>query len=208
MEDSEFTPRRDKYNKNPKKEKTLFQEILSTFIYIVVITGIFLSIRLYVMAPVSVEGASMEPTLENGDRLLLNKVGDIERFDIVVFPEPDPEPGEEPRNYIKRVIGLPGDEITFQDQTLYINGDTVEEDYIDLSGVSESDLESLNSNFSLASIEGVEEVPEDAYFVLGDNRVNSKDSRSFGFIDKDLVTGKTRLRIWPLDRFGFIDDNE
>ncbi|GEK89765.1 signal peptidase I [Alkalibacterium putridalgicola] len=204
MEDSSFTPRRDKYNKKPQKEKTLFQEIISTFIYIVVITGIFLSIRLYVIAPVRVEGASMEPTLHDGDRLILNKVGDIDRFDVIVFPSPE----DNDKQFIKRVIGLPGDEITFTDQTLYIDGETIEEDYIDLSGVSESDLQSLNSNFSLASIEGVEEVPEDAYFVLGDNRVNSKDSRSFGFIEKDSVTGKTSLRIWPLDRFGFIDDTE
>lgn len=202
MEDSEFTPRRDKYNKKPQKDKTLVQEILSTFIYIIVITGIFLSVRLYVLAPVSVEGASMEPTLQDGDRLLLNKVGDVDRFDVIVFPSPD----DSEKQFIKRVIGLPGDEITFTDQTLFINGENIEEDYIDLSGVSESDLQSLNSNFSLASIEGVEEVPEDAYFVLGDNRVNSKDSRSFGFIDKDEVTGKTSLRIWPLDRFGFIDE--
>lgn len=204
MEKSEFTPRKDKHSKQPKQEKSLFQVILSTFIYIIVITGIFLSIRLYVLAPVSVEGASMEPTLEDGDRLLLNKIGDIDRFDVIVFPSP----GDEDKQFIKRVIGMPGDAITFTDQTLYINGETVEEDYIDLSGVSESDLQSLNSNFSLASIEGVEEVPEDAYFVLGDNRVNSKDSRSFGFIDKDSVTGKTSLRIWPLDRFGFIDETD
>ncbi|SFC63855.1 signal peptidase I [Alkalibacterium subtropicum] len=204
MEDSSYTPKSDKHNKKPQKEKTLLQEILSTFIYIVVITGLFLSVRIYLLAPVSVEGASMEPTLQDGDRLLLNKVGDIDRFDVIVFPSPE----DNDKQFIKRVIGLPGDEITFQDQTLYINGDAIEEDYIDLSGVSESDLQSLNSNFSLASIEGVEEVPEDAYFVLGDNRVNSKDSRSFGFIDKNQVTGKTRLRIWPLDRFGFIDDSD
>lgn len=103
------------------------------------------------------------------------------------------------------MIGLPGDEITFQDQTLYINGETIEEDYVDLSKVSDSDLQSLNSDFNLSSLEGVEQVPEDSYFVLGDNRVNSKDSRSFGFISRNNVTGKTSLRIWPLDRLGFID---
>lgn len=202
MEESEFIPRRDKYSKKPQKDKSLFQELLSTLIYIIVITGIFLSIRLYVMAPVSVEGASMEPTLQDGDRLLLNKLGEVDRFDVIVFPSPD----DSDKQFIKRVIGLPGDDITYTDQMLYINGEIIEEDYLDLSGVSESDLQSLNSNFSLASIGGVEEVPEDAYFVLGDNRVNSKDSRSFGFIDKEEVTGKTSLRIWPLDRFGFIDN--
>jgi len=201
MSESSFTPRSEKYNKKPQKEKSLFQELLSTFIYIVVISGIFLTIRLYVMAPVSVEGASMEPTLENGDRLLLDKLSDVDRFDIIVFPSP----GDTDKQFIKRVIGLPGDEITFEDQMLYINGETIEEDYIDLSGVSESDLQSLNGDFSLTSLQGVEKVPEDSFFVLGDNRVNSKDSRSFGFIDTDSVTGKTNFRIWPLESFGFID---
>ncbi|MER2063368.1 MAG: signal peptidase I [Alkalibacterium sp.] len=204
MEESEHTPGRGKDKETPQKERTLLQEILSTFIYIIVITGIFLSIRLYIFAPVSVEGASMEPTLLDGDRLLLNKIGDIDRFDVIVFPSPE----DTDKQFIKRVIGVPGDEITFSDQTLYINGETVEEDYIDLSGVSETDLHSLNSNFSLTSIEGVDEVPEDSYFVLGDNRVNSKDSRSFGFIESDSVTGKANLRIWPLDRFGFIDGTD
>ncbi|MDN6385929.1 MAG: signal peptidase I, partial [Alkalibacterium sp.] len=156
---------------------------------------------LYIIAPVSVEGASMEPTLQDGDHLILNKVSDVDRFDVIVFPAPE----EDGKQFIKRVIGLPGDEITFQDQTLYINGETIEEDYVDLSKVSDSDLQSLNSDFNLSSLEGVEQVPEDSYFVLGDNRVNSKDSRSFGFISRNNVTGKTSLRIWPLDRLGFID---
>lgn len=205
MSESSFIPRREKYDKEPEKSKTLFQELLSTFIYIIVITGIFLTIRLYVIAPVSVEGASMEPTLEDNDRLLLNKIGTIERYDIIVFPEPHADFNDPEKNYIKRVIGIPGDEILFEEQTLYINGNPVDEDYIDLSGVSETDLQSRNGNFSLASLTGVEKVPEDAYFVLGDNRVNSQDSRSFGFIDIESVTGKTNFRIWPLDRFGFID---
>ncbi|GEK91594.1 signal peptidase I [Alkalibacterium kapii] len=190
--------------KDKKQDKPLYQELLSTFVYIIIITGVFLLIRLYIVAPVSVEGSSMEPTLQDGDHLLLNKIGDIDRFDVIVFPAPE----ENGKQFIKRVIGLPGDEITFQDQTLFINGETIEEDYIDLSNVSDADLQSLNSDFSLDSLEDVEQVPEDSYFVLGDNRVNSKDSRSFGFIDKDNVTGKTSLRIWPLDRIGFIDSPE
>ena len=198
MKDSSY---RENKNKKPEKEKTLIQELISTLLYIIVITSIFLCIRLYIIAPVSVEGASMEPTLQDGNHLILNKVSDVDRFDVIVFPAPE----EDGKQFIKRVIGLPGDEITFQDQTLYINGETIEEDYVDLSKVSDSDLQSLNSDFNLSSLEGVEQVPEDSYFVLGDNRVNSKDSRSFGFISRNNVTGKTSLRIWPLDRLGFID---
>lgn len=208
MSESSFTPRREKYSQNSNEEKSLFQELLSTFLYIIVITGIFLTIRLYVVAPVSVEGASMEPTLEDQDRLLLNKLGEIERFDVIVFPEPMSNAAGTEKNYIKRVIGMPGDEIIFEEQVLYINGEPVEEDYIDLSEVSQEDLLARNGNFNLASLQGVEQVPEDSFFVLGDNRVNSQDSRSFGFIDKDSVTGKASLRIWPIDRFGFIDEDQ
>lgn len=203
MSESPYEPRREKYSNKKKrgKKKTFAQELLSTLLYIIVITGIFVGIRTFLFAPVSVEGDSMNPTLLHEDRLILNKVGDIERFDIVVFPSPE-DPSTQ---FIKRVIGLPGDEIEYRDQVLYLNGNEVEETYVDLSQETAEAAEFYNSDFTLASLEGVEVVPEGQLFVLGDNRVNSKDSRAFGFIDSDSVTGSTSLRIWPLDRFGMVE---
>lgn len=205
MNDSPYAPRREVYGKKkrkkPENNKTFAQELVSTLLYIIVITGIFVAIRTFLFAPVSVEGDSMNPTLEHEDRLLLNKIASIDRFDIVVFPAPE----EPEKQFIKRVIGMPGDDIAYRDQTLYINNESVIEDYVDLTQESEEITEYYNGDFSLSSLQGVETVPEDMLFVLGDNRVNSKDSRSFGFIPLDSVIGETSLRIWPIDRIGIVE---
>lgn len=198
-----YTPRSDQHGKRKKtvEKKPFINELVSTFIYIIVITGIFVGIRTFLFAPVSVEGDSMNPTLIHEDRLVLNKVSATDRFDIIVFPSPE----DSTVQFIKRVIGVEGDTIEYRDQILYVNGEEINEPYVDLSGESEGLVEVYNGDFSLESLQGVERVPEGHYFVLGDNRVNSKDSRSFGFINEESVTGSTRLRIWPLDRFGFVD---
>ncbi|WP_161879058.1 signal peptidase I [Alkalibacterium sp. MB6] len=198
-----FNPRRDQHGKKKKtvEKKPFINELLSTFLYIIVITGLFVAIRTFLFAPVSVEGDSMNPTLVRKDRLVLNKVSSTDRFDIIVFPSPE-DPSVQ---FIKRVIGVAGDTIEYRDQILYVNGKAIDEPYVDLSGESDGLIDIYNGDFSLESLRGVETVPEGSYFVLGDNRVNSKDSRSFGFIDEETVTGSTRLRIWPLDRFGFVD---
>lgn len=203
MSEPSYEPRKEKYSnkRRNQKKRTFAQELLSTLLYIIVITGIFVGIRTFLFAPVSVEGDSMNPTLLHEDRLLLNKVGGVERFDIVVFPSPE-DPSTQ---FIKRVIGLPGDKIEYRDQMLYLNGEEVEENYVDLSEETAEAAEFYNSDFTLASLEGVEIVPEGSLFVLGDNRVNSKDSRAFGFIDSESVTGSTSIRIWPLDRLGIVE---
>lgn len=203
MNESQYTPRREVYGKKkkPDKKKSFAEELVSTLLYIIVITGIFVAIRTFLFAPVSVEGDSMNPTLEHEDRLLLNKVSSIDRFDIVVFPAP--EDGN--KQFIKRVIGVPGDEIAYYEQTLYINGEPVTEDYVDLTQESQEITDYYNGDFTLSSLQGVEKVPDGMLFVLGDNRVNSKDSRSFGFIPEESVIGETSLRIWPINRIGTVD---
>lgn len=205
MSDSQYEPRREVYGnkkkKKPEQKKSFAQELVSTLLYIIVITGIFVAIRTFLFAPVSVEGDSMNPTLEHEDRLLLNKIASVDRFDIVVFPAPE----DNEKQFIKRVIGMPGDEIAYRDQTLYVNGDPVTEDYVDLTQESQEITEYYNGDFTLSSLQGVETVPDDMLFVLGDNRVNSKDSRSFGFIPEDSVIGETSLRIWPISRIGIVD---
>lgn len=184
-----------------EKQPTLLSEILSTLVYIIVFTGIFLLIQHFLFVMVSVDGQSMYPTLQHDDRLILNKVRSIDRFDIVVFPAPD-----EPDNqYIKRVIGMPGDTIEYIEDDLYLNGEYVDEPYLDHFEDEEFFASYITGNFTLESLFGTETVPEGHYFVLGDNRLNSRDSRSFGFVSEENITGETRLQIWPLSEFGYID---
>ncbi|WP_035053027.1 signal peptidase I [Carnobacterium pleistocenium] len=201
-----FEPRKSRHSSSSQKRKenkSLGSEILSTLLYCVVALIIFFLIRNFLFAPVSVDGESMVPTLEDQDRLILNKINNIERFDIVVFPAPD----EPEKQYIKRIIGLPGDSIRYQDDTLYINEEPVEEDYLQSSIEEMAIGGNFTEDFSLASKTGVETVPEGKYFVMGDNRQNSKDSRIFGFVDAATVSGTASLRIWPLREIGSIDND-
>ncbi|MBU8907033.1 signal peptidase I [Desertibacillus haloalkaliphilus] len=153
-------------------------------------------IRYFLFAPIIVEGQSMMPTLQDQDRLIVNKIGyrisDPSRFDVVVFH------ATADKDYIKRVIGLPGDSIAYEDDILYINGEPVEEPYLD---ALKADLDGeglLTQNFTLEEVTGEEVVPEGHVFVLGDNRRHSKDSRNIGTIPYDEVVGKANLVFWPM----------
>ena len=157
-----------------------------------------------------VVGDSMLPTLESGDRMMLIKLEKVNRFDIVVFPVPD---GTE-QEYVKRVIGLPGDEIKYFQDELYINGEKVEEHY--LEKFKEGSNQSLTGDFTLFSLTGEATVPENMYFVLGDNRNVSKDSRIFGFIPVEQIRGfiptvqlesTVDFEVWPLNKIGIITDS-
>ena len=149
-----------------------------------------LFIRQFIIAPISVNGTSMYPTLNDKDIMILNKIGyevnGLERFDIVVVKYHD-------KYLIKRVIGLPGDNIKYKDNKLYINGKETEDPYPS----TETD------DFSITDI-GHTKVPGDCYFVMGDNRANSLDSRypTVGVIKKSQIEGRTKLRIWPLNKIG------
>lgn len=201
-----FEPRKSRHlssSQKRKENKSRGSEILSTVLYCVAAVIIFLLIRNFLFAPVSVDGESMVPTLEDQDRLILNKIDNIDRFDVVVFPAPD----EPEKQYIKRIIGLPGDTIRYQDDALYINGEAVEEEYLQSSIEKTATGGNFTEDFSLASKTGEETVPEGSYFVMGDNRQNSKDSRVFGFVDADTVSGTATLRIWPIKEIGSIDND-
>lgn len=133
------------------------------------------------MMPVKVNGDSMRETLFNNDILLLNRLNkDYKRFDVVVV--------ETDASYIiKRVIGLPGEELKVEDNKLYINHNLIEESYIK--------KDSNMQNFSI-------KIPSDSYFVMGDNRDVSLDSRVIGVINKKDIMGKTNLIIFPFNRIG------
>lgn len=200
--ESSYPPRSEKHNLNKKNENTLWDDIFSIIKYTVVLSIIFFLVHRYLFAPVMVDGDSMEPTLSDGDYLLLNKFSDVERFDIVVFPPPD----DQEIMYIKRVIGLPGDTISYHEDTLYVNGEPTEEPFLEHEGSPEVMFFS-SGDFSLLSVLGEEKVPEGHYFVLGDNRLNSRDSRDIdvGFIEEDSIVGQTNFRYWPFDKLGLIE---
>ncbi|WP_335870087.1 signal peptidase I [Bacillus sp. 2205SS5-2] len=161
---------------------------------------LFVIIRLFLFDNYTVEGQSMMPTIKDGNKLIVNKigysVGNIDRFDIVVFHANDEE------DYVKRVIGLPGDSIMYQNDVLYVNGKAQEEPYLE-QFKKQYVYDKLTGDFSLEDETSEAVVPEGKLFVLGDNRRGSTDSRHFGFVDEDNVVGEVGLRYWPIDEWEF-----
>ena len=153
--------------------------------YIVIIIVVVL-VRTYIVTPVIVVGDSMVPTLKDNQILLLNKFdykfNKIERYDVVVIKVGKSE-------IIKRVIGLPGENIEYRNNALYINGHEEESAY-----------NFDTDDFKLKEICNCDKIPEDKYLVLGDNRVVSSDSRIIGLIDKKDIKGSTSISIWPLKK--------
>jgi signal peptidase I len=145
----------------------------------------------FLYQPVRVEGTSMQPELRDQDRLFINKFAyrfeSISRGDVVVFHYPrDPE-----KSYIKRVIALPGDSLRIDDGRVYVNGQHIEEPYVP---------KRYRDGRSMPEIV----VPQGEYFVMGDHRSISSDSRDFGPVDRDLIYGKAAFIYWPADNMGVI----
>lgn len=175
------------------------KEFMKSVIFFAALALFLFLLRQFVFTPVIVKGHSMDPTLADGERVIALKNTTINRFDIVTLHAPD----EPDKNYIKRVIALPGETVEYKEDVLYINGKGIEEPYLD-KFKSEMPAGSLfTENFSLADI-GAKTVPKDTFFVLGDNRQNSKDSRIIGFIDKSKIMGDVKFVLWPLNRFGML----
>lgn len=176
-------------------------EWIKSLIFLVVLALVLIALRMYVFTPVIVKGDSMDPTLQNGERVIALLNREVKRFDIVTFPAPD----EVGKNYIKRVIGLPGDKIEFKDDVLYINGEATEEPYLDQFKKELTDgLPLTLGDYQQTTFE-FQVVPEGKVLVLGDNRRISKDSRSIGFIDKESIVGDVKFIFWPFNEFGFVD---
>jgi signal peptidase I len=158
------------------------RRVLSTIRLLIICLAVFLAART-VVPTVAIEGESMSPTLHTGGRVVLNGIyrfGTPHRGDIVVFHPPFP--AESP--YIKRVIALPGETIQIRDGTVFINDEPLREDYL----LATATL--CRAHCSLT-------VPEDAVFVMGDNRSNSSDSRDFGPIMIDSILGEALFSLWP-----------
>lgn len=168
---------------------TLFRELLET---LVLTALIFVGIRV-VVQNFRIEGRSMYPTLSPDQYLLVNKLayrafGEPQRGDIIVFDAWSAE-----KDFIKRIVGIPGDVIEIHDGTVHVNGVALEEPYLDQPTTD-----------TVAPIT----VGPDMYYVLGDNRGNSSDSRVYGLLEGDKIVGKAWLTYWPLDDVGLIPDSQ
>ncbi len=176
----------------------LGKEAMSVFKSVILAIIIVTLLRQFVFTPTTVRGESMLPSLEDGNRVILSKMTTINRFDEVVFHATD-----SPDSYVKRVIGLPGDTVEMKNDVLYINGKAIEEPYLEEFKKDLNKSERLTEDFTLKNLTGKQKVPKGHMFVLGDNRLYSKDSRIFGFVPMNRIIGEVKLRIWPIKDIGF-----
>ena len=154
---------------------------------------IALVVILFLYQPVKVEGTSMMPSLHDQERVFINKfvyrmgLGEVQRGDTVVFWFP----GDPSKSYIKRVIGLPGDTVEVRAGAVYVNGQLLEEPYVP---------EEYRDRISVAPLR----VPGDYYYMLGDHRSSSNDSRSWGPVPRQAIYGKAVFAYWPVDKMGVV----
>jgi signal peptidase I len=177
----------------PDKERNSTRTLIE---WVAVIGGaliVALVIKTFLIQAFYIPSGSMEPTLDIGDRVLVNKlsyrVHDVHRGDLVVFERPEGEGGDI-RDLIKRVIGLGGETIEGRDGHIVIDGRVLSEPYLP-EGVTTGDFEPV-------------EIPEDQVWVMGDNRGDSRDSRSFGPIAEEDIVGRAFIRVWPVGDIGFL----
>ena len=180
-----------------KKNDSVLDVILDWLKTIAIALIIAFGIKAFIMDATRVSGFSMSHTLYHGDMLFLDKIGknfhDYERGNIVILKAPT-EPN---KLYVKRIVGIPGDTISLENDQVYLNGEKLDEPY---TSVDYTLPEADGTNWTLG---------EDEYFVMGDNREEgaSNDSRNFGPIHKDEIVGHAFVRFYPFDRFGLIDNN-
>ena len=159
-------------------------KLLRSLIPYIIIIVVVVFIRTFIVTPVKVDGTSMYPTLDGDEIMLLNKLGHIDRFDIVVIHLNDEE-----GNLIKRVIGLPGETVEIRDNKIYVNDELVEDSY------------GYGTTYNIDPVT----LSEDEYFVLGDNRIISLDSRVFGKVNRTEIKGTTNIIMFPFSKIGKVE---
>lgn len=168
---------------------------------------IALIVRKFFFSPIIVDGPSMQPTLHDQDKMIVNKflyyMQEPKRFDIVIFH------ANNEKDFIKRVIGLPGEHIKVEDNVLYVDDKEVSQSFLNLAEEDEEVTYPIITNdFTLENLKGnYDIIPDDYFLVLGDNRKNSTDSRSssVGLVHKDQIVGKTNFIYWPLERIHIVN---
>lgn len=173
--------------KRYRRQKAYNKALSGTVYVLTIVAAVAVLIATLVLPVLQIEGTSMEPTLYNGDIVLLMKTNRFDRGDLCGFTWNN-------KLLVKRVVGLPGDWIEIDtDGTVYLNGDKLDEPYVEQKALGECDLE-----FPY-------QVPQEQYFVIGDMRESSIDSRNtvIGCIPKDQIVGKVFFRVWPFSRLRF-----
>ncbi len=179
----------------PKSGPSGARQIVEWVVILVAALTVAIVVKTFLVQAFYIPSGSMEPTLKPGDRVLVNKLSydlhSIHRGDIVVFKRPPSEAGDPTiKDLIKRVIGLPGDQIESRDGVVYVNGQLLKEPYLPPGTVTTS--------------LPLTKVAPGMYFVMGDNRGNSKDSRFIGAIPGHLIVGRAFVRVWPLSGLGLL----
>ena len=182
--------------------KQLGAFLLDIFETLVIALSIFLIVYLFLMQPHQVNGQSMIPNFESGDYVLTDKIsyrlGEPQRGDVVVFHAPSSAhcPQGTGCDFIKRVVGLPGELVEIKDSQIFVNSESLGEVYIPDEFQTEAGSFTRNKSVSLG---------DNQYFVVGDNRPHSSDSRVWGPIDKSMIVGKAFFRYWPPETMGVIE---
>jgi signal peptidase I len=185
------------------RSRSTLRVLVEWVLVVVVALGAAMGVRVYVLQQFYISGPSMETTLFGNDRVLVNKLeyrfGDIDRGDVVVFDRVTTNNGVvEHDDLIKRVIALGGESIEIKKCVVYIDSTALDEPYLDGEATANQNLAERCRVVDMPKME----VPDGSIFVLGDNRAESFDSRSFGVIPESLVLGKAFAVVWPPSRFG------
>jgi signal peptidase I len=181
--------------------KKVGQFFLDTIQAIVMALSIFIIVYLFLFQPHQVKGSSMMTSFEDGEFLLTDKISYRfnlpKRGDVIVFKAPQTEPCSEIEcEYIKRIIGLPGDQVMVSKGKVYVNGQVLAESYLSPGTNTLPGTEMTEGNAIY--------VPDGYYLPMGDNRSHSRDGREFGPIPKESIVGKAMLRYWPIERIGLV----